>query len=87
MKSTQDLFKYMRARGDADGRIDAPIDDPVMRQAERDGYAMLKDGYWQSRGIIHVGERRIVRFINGGAEEIIGTPEMVAELEREGRRQ
>lgn len=81
MKPTHELIKYMQAHGDAAGHIHTAADDPTMLQAELDGFAHREDDYWQGHGIIQAGERRLVRFIYGGEEEIIGTEEMRAECE------
>lgn len=71
--NTHDMTTYMRARLiDSDGTINAPADDPVLLQAERDGYADRVGDLWIPRGYIQAGEKRVVRHIYGGITIITG---------------
>lgn len=71
--NTHDMTMYMRARlVDSDGTIDAPADDPILLQAERDGHADRVGGLWMWRGHIQAGEKRVVRHIFGGITIVTG---------------
>lgn len=74
MLSTHDMLDYMRARrvGNTD-EIAADANDPVLSQAACDGYADRVGDRWIGRGSIQPGERRIVRFSDGGTKEIKGS--------------
>lgn len=72
--NTHDMIGYMLERSSGQV-IDAPEDDPILLQAEADGYADRADGYWIGRGHIQPGERRVVRFIFGGMKVIFGKDE------------
>jgi hypothetical protein len=71
--NTHDMMTYIRARlADNSDVVNAPANDPVLLQAQRDGYADRVGGLWIFRGHIQRGEKRIIRYIYGGEETIIG---------------
>lgn len=73
MLSTVDMLDYMLARRvDKTYFIRADFDDPVLLQAELDGYAIREDGKWRGLGNIQPGERRTVRHIFGGETKVVG---------------
>ncbi len=73
MLPTTDVIFYMIKRViPGTDVIDAAFDDPVLLQAERDGYAVREDGHWRGLGDITPGERRILRHADGDVEEIVG---------------
>ena len=69
---THEMLKYMAAHRGAGDVIDSPAGDPVLLQAQQDGYADWVDGQWIGRGYIAPGERRIVRHTYGGPSEVVG---------------
>lgn len=72
MMKTHDMFNYMRARlVDDAGTVDASASDPVLIQAQHDGYAERVDGKWIFKGHIQPGERRIVRHLEGGQNSVV----------------
>lgn len=86
MVSTHEIIKYMIAHQNGDGIIRTPFDDPIMLQAELDGYAIREAGRWRAFGIIQPGEQRTLRYLDGSEPEIIiGTEEMRTKLEREAQ--
>lgn len=73
MYTTGEIINHMlRHRVPGRNVIDLPADDPIMLQAQADGYADRGDHCWIGRGNIQSGERRIVRFTDGDTREIIG---------------
>lgn len=73
MLSTYDVINYMLARRiEGTDYIQAASDNPVLLQAELDGYAVREGDRWRGLGIIKTGERRTVRFIEGGEKVIVG---------------
>jgi hypothetical protein len=67
------MLEYLIARrvGDTDV-IDAAPNDPILLQAQADGFADWRGDQWIGRGYIQTGERRIVRHWCGGTTEVIG---------------
>lgn len=82
MLTTHEMLVYIRARANI---ADAAFDDPVLLQAELDGYAVREDGKWRVFGIIQPGERRTVRHCYGPPSVIVGTEELRARCEAELR--
>lgn len=72
MIPTTDLIDYMIAHADTDGHVHTAPDDPIMLQAELDGFATRMDGYWQAHGEIRPGEQRVVRHWRGGTSTVHG---------------
>lgn len=73
MLNTHELVNYLIARRiDGTDTINAAFDDPVLLQAELDGYAERRDGQWIGKGDIQPGERRKARHIFGDESEVIG---------------
>ena len=70
---TSEMFKYMQARrvGNTDV-IQALPNDPILIQAQQDGYADFNGAAWIGRGKIQRGERRVVRHYDGTVREIVG---------------
>lgn len=73
MLSTHEIITYLLQHriGETD-YIDAALNDPVLVQAERDGYAVRDDGRWRGLGHIQPGEQRTVRYMDGDVEIIVG---------------
>lgn len=72
MHNTHTLLKYMIARRvNGSDVIDAPFDDPMLLQAELDGYADRVNNQWIGRGAIKTGERRTLR-TDEGDQTIVG---------------
>jgi len=73
---TSSIINYMLARMvNGTAIVNASANDPVLIQAQEDGYADRVNGQWIARGAIKSGERRILRHswqAGGGTKEIIG---------------
>jgi len=76
MLSTHDMIDYLLARRIGETfYIEASCADPVLCQAEADGYAVREGDKWRGLGHIQPGERRILRHMDvtgGDVEEIVG---------------
>lgn len=66
MLSTHEMLNYARENI---GLTDK--NDPIFLQLEEDGLSYYQDG-WRLKGDIQPGERRTVRYIDGGLGVIIG---------------
>lgn len=73
MQNTYQIITYIIAHCDGKtGIVNVPFDDPILLQAELDGYADRVGHQWIARDHITPGEQRALRYIFGGIETITG---------------
>ena len=71
---THTLLKYL-AKQQIQGSdvINAPANDPILLQAQQDGYVDRIADQWVGRGKIQPGETRVLRYgkLSGGGTDLI----------------